>query len=748
MQVELRTSTKLSVGFGFAILLTLVLGFSGRQGMLDLTERITVVGQQRLPSVYALQEMVTGILHVAAGTRGLVHKRMMDTESRRANYEELTSGLHKASEGRKLYEKLPQSTEEARIWSNVIQRWDEWQRGIQTVLDMSREKDLLVSGGAQLTDPRVLDIDDRALVVMRRAKQLRFEMNGNLDELVRINSDAARAEVQSSEALATRNIGLMVGTMLIVALGASALAFFVSRSINRSISTLTREAGRLTEAAVAGELSCRADLASVPREFRGVVQGINDTLDALITPLNVASDYLNHISRGMIPERLTATYKGDFNTIKNNLNRCIDAVNALVADANVLVAAALDGKLSTRVDASRHEGDFQKIVDGVNMTLDAVVSPIMEATTALEALARYDLRARVKGIYNGDHARIKEALNATGEALQSALTQVADAVDQLTEASQQIAASSQSVSQGASEQASSLEETSSSLEEMAGMTKQNADNTIQARSLAHSTKEAAEKGGFAMERMTDAMGKIRSASEGTAEIIKDINEIAFQTNLLALNAAVEAARAGEAGRGFAVVAEEVRNLALRSKEAAKKTEDLIKVAVAHAENGQAITSDVAISLTEIVTAATKVNDIIGEIAVASQEQARGIEQVNQAVSEMDKAVQTAASNAEESSSAAEELAGQSEELAALVQRFELDRNRRRVQPHLASTGKDLTTSRRTALRQGAASVPRRGTVQATRGSSASHQAPAFVSAHKPTPEELIPLESDPDFRDF
>jgi methyl-accepting chemotaxis protein len=280
---------------------------------------------------------------------------------------------------------------------------------------------------------------------------------------------------------------------------------------------------------------------------------------------------------------------------------------------------------------------------------------------------------------------------------------------------------------------------------MAGMTTQNADNTIQARSLAQTTKEAAEKGGQAMVRMTDAMEKIRAASEGTAEIIKDINDIAFQTNLLALNAAVEAARAGDAGRGFAVVAEEVRNLALRSKEAAKKTEDLIKVAVGHSENGRVITNEVAGSLTEIVTAAGKVNTLVSEIAVASQEQSRGIEQVNKAVAEMDKVVQSAAANAEESSSAAEELASQSEELSSLVGRFELDReNVRSLRKPAAGMAKEHGAQRRGALHP-ATIPPRRAGLQNTRLKKPNGNNGA---AHKPTPEDVIPLESDPEFQDF
>jgi methyl-accepting chemotaxis protein len=174
-----------------------------------------------------------------------------------------------------------------------------------------------------------------------------------------------------------------------------------------------------------------------------------------------------------------------------------------------------------------------------------------------------------------------------------------------------------------------------------------------------------------MTRMLAAMASIRTSTEGTSQIIKDINEIAFQTNLLALNAAVEAARAGEAGRGFAVVAEEVRSLALRSKQAAARTESLIRDSLRQANEGEGTSRHVAERLGAIVTAVEKTTAIVAEIAASSREQADGISGVMRAVSEMDKVTQQNAASAEQSSSAATELSGQSQELATLVDAFTL-----------------------------------------------------------------------------
>jgi len=233
-------------------------------------------------------------------------------------------------------------------------------------------------------------------------------------------------------------------------------------------------------------------------------------------------------------------------------------------------------------------------------------------------------------------------------------------------ASGQISDSSQTLAEGASEQAAALEETTASLEEMRSVTRNNADTAQQASALSAEAQSAAARSNEAMGRMSAAMEEIQNNASQTAKIIKVIDEIAFQTNLLALNAAVEAARAGEAGKGFAVVAEEVRSLARRSAEAAKNTAALIQSSVGSATNGVAISGEVASVLDQITAANTKVNSLVGEIAVASREQAKGIDQVGSAIAQMDKVTQANAANAEESASASEELAAEADQVQGVV----------------------------------------------------------------------------------
>ena len=491
-------------------------------------------------------------------------------------------------------------------------------------------------------------------------------LNDTLDAVVTPVQEAARCVEQISHGAIPDH------------LGGSAAGDFVPLRDNLNacidaIRALVADADALAAAGVEGRLATRADASRHQGDFRKVIDGFNASLDAVIAPVEAASACVDSLARGDIPPPLDAGFPGDFARLRDGLNRCSAAVRALLEDAERLVGAAVAGQVQTRADAGRHQGDFRRVIEGVNQTLDAVVAPVWQAIETLEQLAKRDLRARVHGDHRGDHARLKEAVNGTAGALHDALAQVSSAVEQVSSAATQIASSSQAVASGASEQAASLEETGASLETVASMARQTADSAHQASLLASSAQASAGQGTAAVEQLQASMVRIRRSAEGTSQIIKDVSEIAFQTNLLALNAAVEAARAGEAGRGFAVVAEEVRSLALRAKEAATKTEDLIRQSVKEAGEGEAVAKQVAGKLGDIVQGVSKVADIVTEIAVGSTEQTTAVTQVSTAVGEMDKVTQQNAASAEESSSAASELSGQSEELAAMVATFQLER---------------------------------------------------------------------------
>ena len=466
-----------------------------------------------------------------------------------------------------------------------------------------------------------------------------------------------------------RNIMLIIGFVSIAVM--VLIVLLISKTINNIIKKVVNEIQKLTDRILKGNLDVRGDSSNIESEFKPIVEGINETLNAVIKPLNMAAEYVDRISKGDIPPKITEAYYGDFNEIKNNLNGCIDAVNLLIAESKSLSQAAIDGKLDKRGDLDKHQGDFRKIVEGFNETLDAVIGPINEAVMCLHKMSMGDLSVYVEGEYKGDHAYMKNSLNKALDAINSILDQVFTVTSQIVDGTQQIADASQSLSQGATEQASSIEEITSSVLQLSSQIKINAENSNQANQLTTETRKSAESGNEQMHDMMSAMHSINDASQNIAKIIKVIDEIAFQTNLLALNAAVEAARAGRHGKGFAVVAEEVRNLAARSAKAAKETAELIENSIKKTANGATTAIKTAESLTGIVTMVTKVSDLIGEISIASSDQAQGIAQVNLGLNQVDKVVQQTTSNAEQCASSVEELTGQTMNLKNMLKQFNL-----------------------------------------------------------------------------
>jgi methyl-accepting chemotaxis protein len=668
---DMKTGTKVAAGFGLALLITLVVGAVGLVSARGIGTHLDDVANHKFPSALMLAEIVGAQARVARGENALLLAQMTDPEIRRGIYEDMDRLLEQIEGSMRALEALPRGEQARELFGQVRARQRAWERASRSLIDLIHARDR-VRASKPAGSPEVAAVDARVWEAYMAARQEYLPLANAVEALVQQTKEevdvAKKVGVSAvSSAAGLTAAAILVGAALVIAFGAG-----LSRSVSRAIRALLSEAGKLGRAVEQGRLDERGDAAALSSEFRPVLEGMNRTMDAFAKPMKLTAEYTERISLGDLPPIITESYEGDFRAIKSSLNHLIEMVQMRNADIRHLIDSALAGRLAERADTTKYKGANGKLLEGINGMLDAVLAPIQEAAKVLERLAQRDLRARMGGNYQGDHARIKDAVNATAQALHSALVQVAEVVQQVSSASDQIASSAQSVASGASEQASGLEETSSSLESMAAMTKQSTDNAQQANALAQQARSAATEGGAATAQMTEAMTKIRASAEGTSQIIKDINEIAFQTNLLALNAAVEAARAGEAGRGFAVVAEEVRSLALRSKEAANKTEALIRQSVKEAGEGEGTARQVAEQLSAIVGSIGKVSDIVAEIAASSKEQASGIDQVNQAVADVGKVTQQNAASAEQSSSAAAELSGQARQLAEMIATFQLE----------------------------------------------------------------------------
>ncbi|MGZ4814257.1 MAG: methyl-accepting chemotaxis protein [Terriglobales bacterium] len=462
----------------------------------------------------------------------------------------------------------------------------------------------------------------------------------------------------------------------------------LGKALERVVATLKRlmrDMERMAHEHDLGDIDVKIDTAKFEGDYKKVAQGINDMVAGHIMVKKKAMACIGEFGRGNFEAPLEK-FPGKKAFINDTIEQVRTNLKALISDFNTLAEAAVQGRLSTRADASRHEGDFRRIVQGVNDIINAVVGPITDMSRVLDSLASGDLTSSVAKEYAGDFEKLKKSVNTLAIQVRQAMQQIGrnttalvSSAEELNRVSQQMSSSADetaaqaNVVSAASEQVSkNVQTVATGADEMGASIKEIAKNTAEATKVAIAAVKSAESTNQTIEKLGQSSAEI-------GQVIKVITSIAQQTNLLALNATIEAARAGEAGKGFAVVANEVTELA---KETAKATEDISR----KIEAIQGDTKGAVSAIAQISEVIHQISDIQNTIASAVEEQsattneisrnlaeaAKGGIDISKNISGVAEAARQTTSGAVDTQKSAQSLERMAAELQELVSQFKYD----------------------------------------------------------------------------
>jgi methyl-accepting chemotaxis protein len=501
------------------------------------------------------------------------------------------------------------------------------------------------------------DANDRMQAASGEAQQVRAALAPLLADLV-ARAEAIGATEHAAAEATRRNIILVSGALTAVMVLAILIA---SVAVARSI---LRPVGRMT--------SAMESLADGNLDIASPDAGRADEIGAMARAYEVFRGHEAERRRMAMEEQ----QRERAHLAEQEARRAREA--AMAAEIAALSRAVSAGNLRQRLDLAGKEGDFRDVSLSINQLADTLERVIGELSAVLHALAQGDVGREIQGSYSGVFADLKTTTNELAARMAEFAQRLGNSAHLVRDASGEISTGAEDLAHRTESQAASLEETAAAMHQVTVTVKQNAENAQDADRLAGAARQNAERGGEVVAEVVEAMTRIEAGAAKISEIMALIDEIAFQTNLLALNAAVEAARAGDAGKGFAVVAQEVRALAQRSANASRETKALITASNSQIRSGASLAHEAGASLGDIVQSIRQVSTIVAEIAGASREQAKGLDQINDAIAGMDDLTQRNAALVEETHAAARALSSQAQELAALVGFFRLPQRDARI----------------------------------------------------------------------
>ncbi|MFA3783824.1 methyl-accepting chemotaxis protein [Melioribacteraceae bacterium 4301-Me] len=673
MRWFLNKSLRFKIIFSFVMvsIVTLIVGYVGWVGISDANKGSSEMSNQ-LHSVVKLALVRSSLL---IASKSIDQALVTENDAKRMEYISSSSQFFRIGDDAwDAYKKSDLTEEEKFLAEEFEKAYKDYREEIKTLVNFVNRGE--IKEAKIIMQGKVEESFEKWKMPLGKLFDLQKDISDKRFEIIAMSGDKNKL---------TMLIFSFLGMVISIALG-----YWISSIIGKPINRLVTNVKKLSR----GDVNIESAQVNKTNDEIGMLE---KSFGEMVENMKQQAEGAVKVSQGDLSVNIIA--KSEKDILSNAMKKVIESLRNLSAEVDILTKAAIEGQLDKRGNSSKFEGAYKEIITGFNETLDAIVKPVQDSLKVIETMSTGDFTPRVTENYKGQHQLLKESVNKLGDSVVRILRDVIDAVQATATASNQISSSTEELAAGAQEQSAQSNEIAAAINQMTATITQTTKHASNAAENSKVSLELATEGNKSVQETVEGMKEIANvvnrtgttikelgkSSDQIGEIVQVIDDIADQTNLLALNAAIEAARAGEQGRGFAVVADEVRKLAERTTKATKEIAEMIKKiqkdtneavismedGVKEVERGKELAVRAGDSLQKIIISVQQVNDIITQVAAASEEQSATAEQISHNIESINNVTQESASGTQQIARAAEDLNRLTDNLQNLINKFNI-----------------------------------------------------------------------------